>query len=158
MIILGLDPGLERMGVGVIRKVGSKFETLHYGLIKTPQILLPDRLRLIEEQLTTVLETYKPDTIATEKQFFTVNKTTAMDVAKALGVALLVSSKYGLPWSEYSPPEIKQSVVGNGNADKKQVQFMVTRILGLAEAPKPDDVADALAIAITHGFRVTIKR
>lgn len=76
-----------------------------------------------------------------------------MDVAKALGVILLVTGQAQCPWAEYSPPEVKQAVVGNGNADKKQVQFMVTRLLGLAETPKPDDVADALAIAITHALR-----
>jgi crossover junction endodeoxyribonuclease RuvC len=153
MIILGLDPGLERMGVGIIRREGSRVIPVHHGLIKTPQILLPDRLRLIEEQLTQILQDHKVDTVATERLLFTVNKTTAMDVAKALGVALLVCGKHGLPWCEYSPPEIKQAVVGVGNAQKAQVQFMVTKILGLRETPKPDDVADALAIAITHAFR-----
>lgn len=153
MLILGIDPGLERMGVGLVRRVGSKLEPVHYSLVKTPQIALPDRLRLIEEQLTELVQTHQPEAVATERLLFTVNKTTAMDVSKALGVALLVVSKFGLPWTEYSPPEIKQAVVGNGNADKKQVQFMVQRLLSLQTAPKPDDVADALAIAITHAFR-----
>ncbi|MCE9558700.1 MAG: crossover junction endodeoxyribonuclease RuvC [Armatimonadetes bacterium] len=153
MVILGIDPGLERMGYAFVSKIGSKFQALDYGLILTPRILLPDRLRIIEEQLEELLKKQKPDVVATERLLFTVNKTTAMDVAKALGVALLVTSKHGLPWTEYSPPEIKQSVVGNGNADKKQVQFMVQRLLSLPEPPKPDDVADALAIAITHGLR-----
>ncbi|MBS1706924.1 MAG: crossover junction endodeoxyribonuclease RuvC [Armatimonadetes bacterium] len=154
MIILGIDPGLERMGYGVIRKQGSRIEALEYGLIKTPPTLLPDRLRLIEEQLTEVIDRTKPDEVATERLLFAANKTTAMDVAKALGVALLVTSKLGLPWCEYSPPEIKLSVVGTGRAEKSQIQFMVTKLLGLPSPPKPDDVADALAIAITHSFRV----
>ncbi|MBL8047152.1 MAG: crossover junction endodeoxyribonuclease RuvC [Chthonomonas sp.] len=153
MVILGIDPGLERMGVGLVRRVGSRLENVHHELVKTPQIQLPDRLRLIEEQLSAVIAAHKPDAVATERLLFTVNKTTAMDVSKALGVALLVISKFGLPWTEYSPPEIKQAVVGNGNADKKQVQFMVQRLLSLPAPPKPDDVADALAIAITHAFR-----
>lgn len=153
MKILGIDPGLERMGYGVLRRDGSRLELVDYGLIKTPPISLPDRLLLIEEQVTRVIRDHAPDALATERLFFTVNKTTAMDVAKALGVALLVGARFGLPWCEYSPPEIKQAVVGTGSADKRQVQFMVTRLLAMREAPKPDDVADALAIAITHALR-----
>ncbi|AIE87950.1 crossover junction endodeoxyribonuclease RuvC [Fimbriimonas ginsengisoli] len=156
MIILGIDPGLERIGYGVIRREGSKLTPIAYGLIQTPRISVPDRVRLIHEQVLEIIDLHHPDSIATERLLFTVNKTTAMDVAKALGVILLASSLRGLPWAEYSPPEVKQSVVGNGNADKKQVQFMVQRILGLEKPPKPDDVADALAIAITHAFRSRI--
>ncbi len=153
MLILGIDPGLERVGYGLIRRTGSKLEPIRYGLIETPRILLPDRLRIIDEQLQHLIEECKPDTMATERLMFSVNKKTAMDVAKALGVVLLAGSKAGLPWAEYTPPEIKQAVVGNGAADKKQVQFMVTKLLSLRETPKPDDVADALAIAICHAFR-----
>lgn len=151
--ILGIDPGLERIGYGVVLRSGSKLEVMAHGLIQTPKINLPDRLRLIHEQTRELIESQKPDTIATERLLFTVNKTTAMDVAKALGVVLLAASEAGLPWTEYSPPEVKQSVVGNGNAEKKQVQFMVCKLLSLRETPKPDDVADALAIAICHAFR-----
>lgn len=153
MKILGIDPGLERIGVGLVRKEGSRLTVLHYGLIQTPRILLPDRLRLIHEEVVKLVDLHQPDAIATERLLFTVNKTTAMDVAKALGVVLLACSEKGIPWAEYSPPEVKQSVVGNGSADKKQVQFMVQKLLGLQTAPKPDDVADALAIAITHAMR-----
>lgn len=153
MIILGIDPGFGRVGYGVIRKEGSRLTTLGYGLIETPQIPMPDRIRLVHERVLELIADYNPDAMATERLLFTVNKTTAMDVAKALGGILLACSQKGLQWSEYSPPEVKQSVVGNGSADKKQVQFMVAKILGLPSAPKPDDVADALAIAITHSFR-----
>jgi len=153
MRILGIDPGLERMGFGVIDKTGSRLTPVEYGLIKTPIMALPLRLLLIEEELQKVIERTQPTTVASEKLFFTVNKTTALDVSKALGVALLVVARHHLPWSEYSPPEIKQSVVGHGGAEKKQVQFMVQRLLGLQQPPKPDDVADALAIAITHALR-----
>lgn len=156
MIILGIDPGLERIGYGVIRREGSRITPIDYGLIETPRIAIPDRLRIAHEKVMEIIDLHHPDAMATERQLFTVNKTNAMDVAKALGVVLLAASLRGLQWSEYSPPEIKQSVVGNGNADKKQVQFMVTRILGLQKTPKPDDVADALAIAITHAFRSRI--
>jgi crossover junction endodeoxyribonuclease RuvC len=156
MIILGIDPGLERIGYGVVRRAGSKLSPVDYGLIETPRIALPDRVRIIHDEIVRIIDLHRPDAIATERLLFTVNKTTAMDVAKSLGVILLASSEQGVPWAEYSPPEVKQSVVGNGNADKKQVQFMVQRILGLEKSPKPDDVADALAIAITHAFRSRI--
>ncbi len=97
---------------------------------------------------------HQPDCVATERLLFSVNKTTAMDVAKALGVVLLVTARTHLPWREYSPPEVKRAVVGNGAADKKQVQFMVTKLLGLEKPPRPDDVADALAIAICHSMQL----
>lgn len=156
VIILGIDPGLERIGYGVIERKGSKLLPLDFGLVTTPRIALPDRIRLIHDKTLEIIDARQPDAIATERLLFTVNKTTAMDVAKALGAILLASSFRGIPWSEYSPPEVKQSVVGNGSADKKQIQFMVSRLLGLSEPPKPDDVADALAIAITHAFRSRI--
>jgi crossover junction endodeoxyribonuclease RuvC len=156
MIILGIDPGLERIGYGLVRREGSRLEPLSYGLIHTPKIDLRDRLRLIHEQVMEIIDTQRPDAMATERLLFTVNKTSGMDVAKALGVILLAGSMKDLPWAEYSPPEVKQSVVGNGSADKKQIAFMVTKLLGLQEAPKPDDVCDALAIAITHAFRSRI--
>lgn len=156
MRILGIDPGLERIGYGLIDKQGSQIKVLEYGLIQTPRIPLPDRLRLAHEQMVALLAKHRPDSVATERLLFTVNKTTAMDVAKALGVVLLACSEQGLPWAEYSPPEVKQTVVGNGAAEKRQVQFMVQRLLGLEQAPKPDDVADALAIAITHALRAQV--
>ena len=153
MRILGIDPGLERIGFGLILRNGSRLEMIECGLIKTPQIPLPDRLRLIHEEVSALVSRAEPDAMATERLLFSVNKTTAMDVSKALGVVLLGASLAGLPWAEYSPPEVKQAVVGNGSADKKQVQFMVCKLLSLREAPKPDDVTDALAIAICHAFR-----
>lgn len=153
MMVLGIDPGLERMGFGLVKREGSRLTAVHYGLISSTRVALPNRLVQIYEQMEALLEQYKPDALATERQLFAANKTTAMDVAKALGVAMLCAERHHLPWTEYSPPEIKQAVVGNGRAEKKQVQFMVTRLLSLKETPKPDDVADALAIAITHALR-----
>lgn len=153
MVILGIDPGLERMGFGVVRRVGSKLEAIEQGLIQTPQIALPDRLAMIYEQAEAIIQRVQPDALATERLLFAANRTTAMDVARALGVLLLAGQRTGLPWAEYSPPEVKLAVVGHGGADKKQVQFMVTKLLGLEKTPKPDDVADALAIAICHAFR-----
>jgi crossover junction endodeoxyribonuclease RuvC len=156
MTILGIDPGLERIGFGVLRREGSRLEVLDFGLIQTPRIALPDRIRIAHEETLKIVDKYCPSAIVTERLLFTVNKTTAMDVAKVLGAILLVASFRNIPWHEYAPPEIKQSVVGNGSAEKKQVQFMVAKLLGLRESPKPDDVADALAIAITHAFRSRI--
>lgn len=156
MLILGVDPGLERIGYGLVRREGSRLTPVRFGLIETPRILLPDRLRMIYEQLGLLMQETNPDAMATERLMFSVNRKTAMDVAKALGVILLAGAQRGLPTIEYTPPEIKQAVVGTGAADKKQVQFMVTKLLGLSEIPKPDDVADALAIAICHAFKSRI--
>jgi crossover junction endodeoxyribonuclease RuvC len=158
VIILGIDPGLERIGFGVVRREGSRLTAIEYGLIETPRIALPDRLRIAHERVHDILERHQPDAMAIERLLFTVNKTTAMDVAKAIGAVMLAASLRGLECTEYSPPEIKQSVVGNGSADKKQVAFMVTRLLSLTETPKPDDVCDALAIAITHALKSRIAK
>lgn len=153
MTVLGLDPGLGRMGWGLVRREGSRLIPVDHGLVATSPGDLPDRLASIQDQVAGLLAAHAVDAVASERLLFAANKTTAMDVAKALGAALAVVGRAGLPWCEYSPPEIKQSVVGNGAADKRQVQFMVVRLLGLREAPKPDDVADALAIAIAHILR-----
>lgn len=144
---------MERIGFGLIEREGSRLTPLDYGLIETPRIDLPDRLMILHEQLGDVIGRSRPDALATEKLLFSVNRKTALDVAKALGVILLTGSKTGLPWAEYTPPEVKQAVVGTGAADKRQVMFMVAKLLGLKEPPKPDDVSDALAIAICHAFR-----
>ncbi len=103
-----------------------------------------------------LIDKFKPDALASERQLFAANKTTALDVAKALGVILLSAADKGISWAEYTPPQIKLAVVGVGTAEKHQVQFMVTRLLGLKEPPKPDDVADALAIAICHALQSRI--
>ncbi len=156
MRILGIDPGYERIGYGLVDRDGSKLAVVAFGLIQTPKIALGDRLLQIHREVTALIETHAPDTMAVERLFFAKNQTTAIDVAKAAGCIILAATQKGLSVSEYSPPEVKQSLTGVGNAEKKQVQFMVTRLLGLAAAPKPDDVADALAVAITHAFRTRI--
>jgi crossover junction endodeoxyribonuclease RuvC len=158
MKILGIDPGLERVGYGLIEKQGSRLTAIGYGLVQTPKIGLPERLRMIHEQVGTLLDQERPDLVATERLLFAVNKRTAMDVAKALGVMLLVTAQRGVPWIELTPPEVKLGVVGNGAADKRQVQFMVVKLLGLAETPEPDDVADALAVAIASALRGVLPR
>ncbi|HXH62075.1 MAG TPA: crossover junction endodeoxyribonuclease RuvC [Fimbriimonadaceae bacterium] len=155
MTVLGIDPGLERVGWAVVEKSGSALRAVEYGLIKTPRTALQERLNQIHADVGDLIQRFSPDCLATERLFFTKNQTTAMDVAKALGVVLLTASQNDLPCYEYSPPEVKLSVVGNGSAEKKQVQYMVVRLLSLKEDPKPDDVADALAVAVTHALRVS---
>lgn len=156
MRILSLDPGLERIGFAVLQKEGSRLAAIDFGLIETPRIDLPSRLLLIHERLTEIIQAHRPEVAAIEKLLFAVNKTTAMDVAKASGVLILTCRQAGLNVCEITPPEVKKAVVGNGAADKKQVQFMVTKLLALRETPKPDDVADALAIGIAHAFRAPV--
>lgn len=156
MTILGIDPGLERIGYGCIRRDGSRLTPVEYGLIETPRIELGARLLLVHQKVSELIERLKPDSFATEQLLFSVNKKTAMDVAKSLGVILLAAGQKGLAVAEYTPPEVKQAVVGVGTAQKQQVEFMVTKLLGLPKPPKPDDVADALAIAICHAMRSRI--
>lgn len=151
--ILGIDPGLERIGYGTVRREGSRLTAEEYGLIQTPRIELPERLALVRREVVELLERVRPDAVATEQLLFSVNRKTAMDVAKSLGVILCAVAEHGAPWTEFAPGAVKLSVVGNGGAEKKQVQFMVTRLLGLTETPKPDDVADALALAVCLALR-----
>ncbi len=154
MKVLGIDPGLERIGFGVVEKHGSQLRSVEHGLIKTPRIATPERIKVLYDEVCALFERTQPDAVATERLFFAKNQTTAIDVAKALGVVQLACAQQGLACTEYSPPEVKLSVVGNGAAEKAQVGYMVVRLLGLKEEPKPDDVADALAIAVTHALRV----
>lgn len=156
MTILGIDPGLERIGYAVVRRDGSRLQALDYGLIKTAPENLCDRLGRVHEAMQELLERTRPDAVATERLHFAANRTTAMDVAKALGAILIAVGRSGAPWSEYTPTEVKKAVVGTGAADKAQVRYMVIRLLALSEPPRPDDVADALAIAICHGLRTRV--
>lgn len=149
MRILGIDPGTGRLGFGVIDAVKGKLTLVDAGVITTPAHT-PTNVRLedIFDSLTEIVAATKPDMMAIEKLFFARNVTTAMSVAEARGVALLVGQKARLPIEEYTPMQIKQSITGYGKADKKQMQEMVRLQLGLKEVPKPDDAADALAAAI----------
>jgi crossover junction endodeoxyribonuclease RuvC len=153
MTILGLDPGLERVGYGLVRREGSRLVAVDHGLLQTPRIELPDRLQMLFEGLSELIARHRPEAAALEKLLFAVNKTNAMDVARASGVLLLACRQADVPVSEITPPEVKLAGVGNGAAEKRQVQFMVAKLLGLRETPKPDDVADALAVAIAHAMR-----
>lgn len=151
MRIIGIDPGTGILGFGVIDVVKDKMKLIDAGVITTPAHTPHDeRLEDIFDSLTEIVRETKPDQLSIEKLFFSHNITTAMTVAEARGVALLVGRKAKLPIAEYTPQQIKQTLTGYGKADKKQVQEMVRLQLGLSEVPKPDDCADAIAAAITH--------
>ncbi len=151
MVILGIDPGLAIVGWGVIDYTANRFKTIAYGSIQTPAGLPTEkRLLAIYRELSAIMERYKPEQMAVEELFFTNNITTGIRVAEARGIVLMTGEEHGIPIAEYTPPQVKQAVVGYGRAEKKQVIDMVTRLLNLPAPPKPDDTADALAIAICH--------
>ena len=151
MRILGIDPGYAIVGVGIVDYNRNRFSTLEYGAITTtPDQLFPKRLQTIYEDYTTLLDRFHPEAVSIEKLYFGNNVTTGIDVAQARGLILLGAAQRNIPIFEYSPVQIKQAVVGYGNAEKHQVIYMTTKLLNLKSSPKPDDVADALAVAITH--------
>ena len=151
MIVLGIDPGIAIVGWGVVEYVGTRFRPIAFGSIQTPKELkTEERLAQIYQQLCDIIDKYRPDSMAVEELFFNTNQTTGIRVAEARGVILLTGQQKGVPIAEYTPLQVKQSVVGYGRAEKKQVITMVTTLLGLPKPPKPDDTADALALAITH--------
>ena len=151
MVILGLDPGTATTGYGVIRVLGNHFQMLEYGIISTPpKMAMEKRLEMIYDNLKVLLLKWRPDQAAVEELFFNQNITTAITVGQARGVLLLCCAQHNVPLAEYTPLQVKQALVGYGRADKKQMQQMVKMFLNLQEMPKPDDAADALAIAICH--------
>jgi len=150
-VVLGLDPGLARMGYGAIELDGNRMKALLYGTLETSKTEQdPDRLAKIYEGLRDVIRKIRPDVVAVEELFFSKNVKTAMGVAQARGVALLVCGQAHVPVFSLKPGQVKQAVTGYGSAEKGQVQRMVKLLLGLAEIPKPDDTADALAVAIAQ--------
>ena len=152
MIILGIDPGYAIVGYGVLEYNGRAFRVIDYGAITTKAGLDPARrLEMIYDALGELIDKFRPDDVAVEELFFQNNQKTAIMVAEARGVIVLCAKKRGVIVAEYTPLQVKQAVVGYGRAEKQLVQAMVTSILGLKEVPKPDDTADALAIAICHG-------
>ena len=156
MVILGIDPGVATIGFGIIRAERGKNTLIQYGVITTPPgIPLSERLLQISNDMEQLLETFKPDEMAVEELFFTKNITTGIAVAHGRGVILLAAEKMGIPVFEYTPMQVKQSVVGYGKAEKKQVMLMTQRLLNMKEIPRPDDAADALAIAICHSRAAT---
>lgn len=157
MHILGIDPGTAIMGYGLIEKQGNRLIPLAYDSWRTPaHTPMPERLLTLYQELQSFIEAHQPEQIAVEELFFNRNTTTAISVGQARGVILLAAAQAGIPVYEYTPLQVKQAVVGYGRADKKQVQQMVRALLGLKEIPKPDDTADALAIAICHAHSVNL--
>jgi crossover junction endodeoxyribonuclease RuvC len=156
LIVLGIDPGTAQTGYGLVERTGSRLRAIDYGSLETPAAMaLPQRLLLIQDGLIELIETHRPDLVAVERLYFNKNVQTALAVGQARGVALLTAAKYSLPVHEYGPSEVKMAVTGHGRAEKGQVQRMVQTVLGLAVLPRPDDAADALAIAIclAHAYR-----
>ena len=155
-IILGIDPGLATTGYGVIQKENNgDFKIICNGIIATEaKQIFSERLKEIHQQLDKIIKKYKPNKIAVEELFFCKNVKTALSVGHARGVIVLTASQNNLPVFEYTPLQIKQAVASYGRADKKQVQSMVKILLNLKEVPKPDDAADALAVAICCGNSV----
>ena len=148
-IILGIDPGLAIVGFGVIKVEGDKLEYLDCGVIKTKASLdLPERLHIIKKDCLTLLETFKPDVVGVEELYFARNVTSAIKVAHARGVILESLYEKGIPLLNFTPLQIKNNIAGDGRAQKWQMQDMVKRMLNLKRHPKPDDAADALAIAL----------
>ncbi len=159
MRIIGIDPGYAIVGYGVLEYVNNKFSVVEYGAITTDaDINMMDRFKLIYDDLNNIIERTKPDFMAIEELFFNSNQKTAINVAQARGVILLSAINHGVEIFEYTPLQVKQAVAGYGRADKNQVQQMVKLLLGLDSVPKPDDTADAVAIAICHGHSYNPRR
>ena len=151
MRILGIDPGFATVGFGIVDFDGNCFKTIEYGTVNSPaKTKTSDRLKMVYDDMSYIIEKYKPDEMAIEELFFNTNVKTVIAVGQARGVLILSAANQGIPVYEYTPLQVKQAVVGYGRAEKNQVQQMVKSILGLSQLPKPDDAADALAIAICH--------
>ena len=151
MVILGIDPGLATLGYGVIEAVNDKRRLIQYGTLNTPAgEPMPQRLRAIFRGMNQLLDLYQPEEVAFEELFFSKNITTGMNVSMARGVALLAVAERTPNLYEYTPMQIKQAVTGYGGADKHQVQMMVKMLLNMKEIARPDDAADAVAVALTH--------
>ncbi len=154
MRILGIDPGTQVAGYGVIETDGHDVRALDYGVVRCGRRDLPARLKVIFDGLQTIIARFEPDVVAVEGAFFGKNVRSALKIGEGRGVALLAAASRGLEVAEYAPAEVKKAVVGSGRAHKSQVQQMVRLILALREPPAPEDAADALAIAICHFHRL----
>lgn len=160
MIILGIDPGIAIVGYGVIEYKGNKFKVIDYGAITTPAgMKVKDRLKIIYDGVIDIIQKHKPDCIAIEELFYNSNAKTVINVAQGRAMPYLAAANTNLEIYEYTPLQVKQAVVGYGRAEKKQVQQMTKMLLNLEKIPKPDDTADALAIAVchAHSFRMNQK-
>ncbi len=151
MIVIGIDPGLARVGYGVIGITSRKPSPICYGCVESGKDLrTAERLLHIYTEISSLFDRYPPGQIAVEKLFFTKNITSAMNVSEARGVILLLAEQRKIPVTEYTPNQVKQAITGSGRADKRQMQDMIMRLLRLPEIPRPDDAADALSIALCH--------
>ncbi|MCC7356433.1 MAG: crossover junction endodeoxyribonuclease RuvC [Candidatus Doudnabacteria bacterium] len=149
MTILGIDPGTATTGFGVIKKHGNSWQVVDFGVISTNKTLTDaERLCIIADDLTALIKKHKPARIGVEKLFFATNQKTAITVAQARGIALLIAEQHKVPIHEFTPLQVKNRICGYGKADKKQIQFVVQQTFKLKKIPKPDDAADALAIAL----------
>ncbi len=149
--VIGVDPGLSITGFGILDYKGGQIRTVAFGTIKPPaKESLPNRLEYLNSHMTELLEKFEPHALAIEDTFFSQNVKSALLLGQARGVLILAAASKGIPSIDYAPRKVKQSVVGNGAADKKQVQYMVQQILKMKEPPKPLDVSDALAIGLCH--------
>lgn len=150
--ILGIDPGYATVGYGIVDYEKNRFFTVGCGAITTPpEVPFAERLQMIYRDMQELIDRYHPQHLSIERLYFNTNTTTAIDVAQARGVIVLAAQEKGLPIYEYTPLQVKQSITGYGRAEKRQVMEMVKNFLGLKAVPKPDDAADALALAICHG-------
>ena len=153
MLALGIDPGTAICGYGFVEQTQGKIFAKNFGAITTnPKMRMQDRLLKIYDELTNLIKKFQPEVIGVEKLFFGRNSTTAVPVGQARGIVLLCAAQNNLDLVEITPNEVKMSITGYGGADKKQVIYMVTKVLNLSEPPKPDDTADALAIAIAAAY------
>jgi crossover junction endodeoxyribonuclease RuvC len=156
LIVLGVDPGTAVTGYGVVERSGGRLRAVDFGTLETPAAHeLPQRLLAIHQGLEALIESHHPDLVAVERLFFNRNVQSAFAVGQARGAVLLTAAQHGLPVHEYGPHEVKLAVTGHGRAGKDQVQRMVQIVLGMATLPRPDDAADALAVAIclAHVYR-----
>jgi crossover junction endodeoxyribonuclease RuvC len=159
MRILGVDPGIALVGFGIVEAGARDLRAGSYGHISTESGMpIPDRLKILYDDISTVIGEYRPDVVAVEELFFNKNAKTAIVASHARGVIILAAVNSGLPVFEYTPLQVKQAVVGYGRASKQQVQAMVARLLQLKEVPKPDDTADALAVAICHANSMEMEK
>ena len=151
MRILGIDPGIATIGFGVVDTAGPRISLVKCGVITTPaHTSLASRLKRIYDDMGELLELFKPDAVSIEELFFNTNITTGIQVAHGRGVILLACTKYGVPIFEYTPLQVKQAVAGYGRAEKRQVMDMTRRLLHMQQVARPDDAADAIAIALCH--------
>ena len=149
MIVLGIDPGTAALGYGIVESTRGRVREVDHGCLETsPDTSLPERLLAIHALVDELIESHRPDVLAVERLFFSKNVQTAFGVGQARGVVLLAAAQHGVPVREATPSEVKSAIAGYGAADKEQVQRMVQMVLGMAERPRPDDAADALAIAV----------